>query len=342
MEDAHKLGRAFTMFDLSARRKLDEYSISAEGDVRFQKKLSGSDDVETVQLRCARVSYATSWLQVNAGRFDLYPFVTSSQFFGALPVMGIHRVDGILAVSSFFFRMGMDETRAKVASPFAVAVFYTPSLFSATWSDLDQTQSFVLGQARLKAGNSDTQAVIRANVSKTRSDYFEYSPLSSQPSYSLSGEITFHRDLSLTADYGIQNIKHSSETGALACGIRFERIVTKGVFSLDDAGFEVQLPLPGSSLNPFTGGNAFDPASAILPQKAYYGRVKARIGAAFMEVHATTNRDDYTFGRVDPAALWFPAGAGFGPGRETDVSGLPLKSATGKNPAWLVNVGVVF
>jgi hypothetical protein len=236
----------------------------------------------------------------------------------------------------------MEEERTQAASPFAVAVFYTPSMLSGSWANLDQTQGYVLGQVRLRARVTDTQLVFRANVAKTKADYFDYSSLSSQPSYSLSGELSYKRDCALTAEYGVQNIKRPSETGALTAGVRFSRVITRGIFSLDDVAFEAQMPPSGSLENPFTGGNGLYPEEAQLPVKALYGRVKVRVGAAFVEVHATTNRDDYTFGRLTPRSLWLPPGAGFGPGRETEDSGVPLRAASEDKPAGLVRIGVVF
>jgi len=342
-DDAVAKGRTLSMFDLTARRKLDEYNISAEGTVRFQKGLSGSDGVEAIELRTAKVGWVTSSLQVNAGRFDLFPFVSPNSFFGALPTMGIRRVDGILAISSFFFKLGMeDEQRVRVASPFAIALFYTPSLFSADWVKLDQSQGYILGQVRLRVKIKDTQTVFRVNVAKTKSDYFDYSSLSSQPSYSLSGEVSYRRDYSFSAEYGVQNIKHSAETSAFVLGFRASRIRTWGNFSVDEVALECQAPVKGSELNPFTGGNAFFPDTAELPKDSLYARVKFRLGAAFLELHATNNRDDYTFGRLTNTSLWIPSATGIGPGRETEEAGLPLKTSDRKHPAFLARVGVAF
>ena len=341
-DDAIARGRALSMFDLTARRKLDEYNVSAEGTVRFQKKVSGSDDVEALELRTARISWITESLQVNVGRFDVASFVSPHSFFGAMPLMGIRRVDGVLAVSSFFFHLGMEEDHARVASPFAVGLFYTPSLFSATWADLDQTQGFVLGQVRIRAKVKDMQAVFRLNVAKTKSDYFDYSSLSSQPSYSLSGEISYKRDCVLSAEYGVQNVKHSAETGALVMGVRVSRVRTWGIFSIDDLALEAQVPVKGSDLNPFTGGSGIFPELSETPKNSVYARVKFRLGAAFLELHATNNRDDYTFGRLTNTSLWIPSATGIGPGRETEEAGLPLKTSDRKHPAYLARVGVAF
>jgi hypothetical protein len=181
MEDAVARGRALSLFDLSARRRLDEYAVTAEGTVRFQKELSSSDGVDSLDLRTARIGYVADWTQVNVGRFDLFPLVTPHGYFGALPTMGVRRVDGILVVSSLFFRLGMEEDKQAMASPFALALFYTPSLLSASWADLDQTQGYFLGQARLRLGLGGSQTTFRANFAKAKSAFFEYSPLSGQP-----------------------------------------------------------------------------------------------------------------------------------------------------------------
>jgi len=90
-QDADLQGQAFSMFDVSARRVLDENSVSADGLIRFRKSLSTSDAASEVDLRLAKVSYMDPAFQISAGRFDLFQILTSNSFFGAYPIMGIHR-----------------------------------------------------------------------------------------------------------------------------------------------------------------------------------------------------------------------------------------------------------
>ncbi|HJT25219.1 MAG TPA: hypothetical protein VJ873_11635, partial [bacterium] len=151
--DADLQDQAFSMLDLSAKRTLDENSVLAEGLVRFRKSLSTSDSAGSIDLRLARISYLEPWLQVTGGRFDLFQILTPNLFFGAYPIMGIHRVDGVMATIpfSFFFNFGpAKEGQAESSSPLALSFFYTPSLFSAQQVQYDNTQTFWLSQLRFR------------------------------------------------------------------------------------------------------------------------------------------------------------------------------------------------
>ena len=55
--------QAYSLFDLSAVRKLDENDVSAQGTVRFEKPASGSDDVEALELREANISLSEPWFE---------------------------------------------------------------------------------------------------------------------------------------------------------------------------------------------------------------------------------------------------------------------------------------
>ena len=142
-----------SILDLSVKRALDENSVMAEGFVRFEKGLSTSDNSDDIELRLARISYLQPWIQITGGRFDLFQTLTPNLFFGAYPLMGIHRVDGVLVTIpfSFFFQFGPSKQgQSQTASPLALSFFYTPSLFSAQQVQLDGSQDFFLGQIRLR------------------------------------------------------------------------------------------------------------------------------------------------------------------------------------------------
>src|ERR1019366_5485914 len=205
--------QAFSMFDLSAKRQLDENSILAEGLVRFRKSLSTSDSTSFIDLRLARLSYLEPWLQVTAGRFDLFQTMTPNLFFGAYPIMGIHRVDGVMATIpfSFFFDFGTSkEGKTEASSPLALSLFYTPSLFSAQQVQYDLTQAFWLSQLKFRIEAQDFSSTIRANFGGSASDYFDYSSLNGSYTYSASADLSYQQNYDLTAEYGVQNINRSS------------------------------------------------------------------------------------------------------------------------------------
>jgi hypothetical protein len=117
---------------------------------------------------------------------------------------------------------------------------------------------------------------------------------------------------------------------------------TWGDFSLDQIVLEGQFPVGSSLNNAFTGGNGFNPALASLPRNSFYLKVRARLKILFIEWHVTNNQDDYTLDRLTPSSTVIPFTGSFGPGRETDGPGIPLRSFSYNNPGFLIRTGVEF
>ncbi|HVM31827.1 MAG TPA: hypothetical protein VMU88_01730, partial [bacterium] len=101
-------------------------------------------------------------------------------------------------------------------------------------------------------------------------------------------------------------------------------------------------PLGGSLQNPFTGGNAFTPSLARLPQNSFYLKLRARLKILFFELHVTNNQDDYTLDRLTPSSTILPFTGNFGPGREADGPGTLLRGFSYQNPGFMIRSGVEF
>jgi hypothetical protein len=344
-QDADLQGQAFSMFDLSAKRSLDENSVLADGLIRIRKSLSSSDTASEVDLRLAKLSYMDPAFQVSVGRFDLFQMLTSNSFFGAYPIMGIHRVDGVMATIPISLFLGFGDTKntqAQGSSPLALSFFYTPSLFSAQQVQEDSTQAFGLGQLRCRINSSDFDLTIKANVGVSATDYFDYSSLNGGPAASLAADMDLHQHIDLTAEYGVQNTSLFNDTSALSLGFKTEQLGTWGAFSIDQFILEAQVPMGKSLDNPFTGGNGFIPDQAQSPQTSWYAKLKTRIKGLFLEFHATNNQNDFTLDRLVPSAIGVPFNGGFGPGNETDGPGTGLRSNAYNRIAFLVRTGVEF
>ncbi|HVM31660.1 MAG TPA: hypothetical protein VMU88_00860, partial [bacterium] len=238
-----------SVLDLSIKRALDENSVMAEGWARVEKGLSSSDRTDDVELRLARLSYLQPWIQVTGGRFDLFQTLTPGLFFGAYPLMGIHRVDGILVTIpfSFFFQLGPSKAnQSEATSPLALSFFYTPSLFSAEQVQLDGSQDFFLGQIRLRLDGDDFQSVLRVNLAESPNDFFSYSSFNGALTGSVAAELRFKQNYLLTGEYGVQNLQQVGQTSVLTAGLQANRLGTWGDFSLDQIALEGQFPLGGS------------------------------------------------------------------------------------------------
>jgi hypothetical protein len=344
-QDADIQGQAFSVLDISAKRPLDENAVTADALLRVEKNLSTSDDVTDFQLRLARLSYLQPWLQVSAGRFDLFQTLTPNLFFGAYPIMGIHRVDGVMVTLpfSFFFNVGESKpVETHNSSPLALTFFYTPSLFSAEEVQYDSTQAFWLSQLRCRIETKDFETTFRGNIGGTQTNFFTDSSLNGKLTYSLSADLAYQQNYDLTAEFGSQNASLPSETGVLSLGFQISRIGTWGDFSIDQIALEGQFPLEHSLDNPFTGGNNFDPYLAQAPQNSWYAKIRARLRVLFIEFHVTNNQDDFTFGRLVPGSVAVPFTGTFGPGNETDGPGIGLRSASYNQLAYFVRTGVEF
>ncbi|HVZ79168.1 MAG TPA: hypothetical protein VHE12_00045 [bacterium] len=337
--------QAFSMLDLSLKRPLDENSILADGLLRFRKNLSNDDQASSIDLRLARISYLEPWIQVTLGRFDLFQNISSNHFFGAYPVMGLHRVDGIWVSLpiNFFFSFGpAKENKSEDSSPLALSFFYTPSLFSAQQVQYDNTQTFWLSQLKFRLEGSDFSPTLKLNFGGSASDFFDYSSLNGSYTASISTELIFRQNYSLTVEASSQNIDRLQDTGVIALGLQASRLGTWGSFSLDQISLEAQLPIGNSLLNPFTGGNAFSPNLAQASQAAWYAKIRARLKVLFIELHLTNNQNDYTLARPAVGAIAIPFSGAFGPGNETDGAGTLLRASSYNNIAAMIRTGVEF
>ena len=343
--DADLADTPFVMIDMSAQRALDENASTAEGLIRFRKALSISDAVSDIDIRLAKLSYLEPWLQVTAGRFDLFQNLSPNLFFGAYPIMGVHRVDGVWATLpfSFFFDLGPSkEGKAQSSSPLALSFFYTPSLFSAQQVQNNGAQGFWLTQLRFRIDDPDFVSTFRVNVGESINDDFEYSSLNGGLTGSVATEMTYQKNSKLTAEYGVQNLNHFTDTGTLSLGFQAERLGTWGAFSVDQIGLEAQFPLGGSIDDPFTGGNAFNLNGAGLPQPCWYVKVKTRLRLFFIELHVTNNQNDFTYARLVPGATAVPFTGVFGPGNETNGPGTSLRATAYNQLAYLLTAGMEF
>lgn len=328
--------------DIYARRKLDEYSVTADLLVRFSKSLSSSDTAQDVDLRLARLTYIEPFFQISAGRFDLFPILTPMTFFGAYPDMGLHRVDGAMIVIPVFFRFGIENYQTYTAPPTAITLFYSPSLLEGQNVILDTSQAYLLTQARFKTSIVGIESSFRANFAWTSTPYFKYSALNGGMAYSFAADFTYDKDLSFFGEWGEQNAALFTDTGVIGIGARYSRIGTWGPFSIDSITLEGQFPLGNSINNEFTGGNPVNNSQGSTPVMTWYGDLKTRIKNINLTFTVTNNLDDYTLNRLTPTNTNLTFTGDYGPGRETDRTGTPLRAASSNNPAFLISAGVDF
>ena len=332
----------FSIGDLFASRKLDEYSVTTDFQVRFEKNLSVSDSADQVDLRLAKITYLEPWLQFSIGRFDLFPVLTPMQFFGAYSDMGIHRVDGVMVVLPLTLNFGIENYESLNAPPLALTAFYTPSLLEASNVQLDTQQSLLITQLRARFKIMDTNTTWRLNYTWSGTDYFTDSTLNGGSSGSLAVEAALDTDVSVYGEFGVQNINYFSNTDVVGFGAKIHGIYTWGPLSLDDITLEGQLPLENDPANIFSGGNNFAPNLATNSQLSWFGSLKARLKAVSITFAITNNLDDFTFNRVNSSNSAFPVNGPVGPGRELDHFQIPLQALTGSQPGFLIAVSTDF
>ena len=340
--------QVFSILDLNSRKDLDDYSIRAEGQIRLKKAFSNNDSLSIpVELRIAKISYLESWLQFGIGRMDLSGVLSPTSFFGCYPTMGIRRLDGVGAVLPIRLAFGGENIKGVTVPPTSISAYYFPALFSTPYVNWDGHQAYLLGQARLRVTTDDVQTNFRVNFGGSGTDYFNYSTVNGNTSFSFCIDSQFSKQYTLYGEYGVQNLSLINGTGALVLGAKAEKIGTWGSFSLDTADVEIQIPVGQDPSNAFTGGNTFFPRFALLPQIAWYGSLKLRLKSVFLQGSFTNSLGDYTFARLSTwpsnlAPVNIPLPVPYGPSNEVEGIRVPLLSSSYSNVAFLVNLGVEF
>jgi hypothetical protein len=332
----------YSLFDLSAVRKLDENDVSALGTVRFMKDFSSSDDVGEIQLREANFSLSEPWIEVRVGRMDLSDIASTTHFFGRYPLMGLRRLDGIKVYIPFKFFFGVEDYKSVSSPPTSLSFFYFPTLLSAQDAVLDGSQGYFMGQARMKLNFGDLRTVLLFNLGGSASDDFQYSSVSGNPAYSICGEANFSRDYTLYFEYGAQDSAHSGDTNAFTFGARAEHLFTFDFLSLDRVILEMQVPIASNPNNPFTGGNGINPPTGGVPQNALYGKARIRIRSIFIDFNITDSVGDFTFARLNQNNINTPLPMPVGGGNETDGLEIPLRSPGYNTYVFSVDAGVQF
>ncbi len=332
----------YSLFDLSAVRKLDENDVSALGTVRFMKDFSSSDDVGEIQLREANFSLSEPWIEVRVGRMDLSDIASTTHFFGRYPLMGLRRLDGIKVYIPFKFFFGVEDYKSVSSPPTSLSFFYFPTLLSAQDAVLDGSQGYFMGQARMKLNFGDLRTVLLFNLGGSASDDFQYSSVSGNPAYSICGEANFSRDYTLYFEYGVQDSAHSGDTNAFTFGARAEHLFTFDFLSLDRIILEMQVPIASNPNNPFTGGNGINPPTGGVPQNALYGKARIRIRSIFIDFNITDSMGDFTFARLNQNNINTPLPMPVGGGNETDGLEIPLLSPGYNTYVFSVDAGVQF
>lgn len=334
--------QGFSLFDISAVRKLDENDVSALGTIRLLKPFSSSDDAGEIEVREANFSLSEPWIEVRVGRMDLSDIVSTTHFFGRYPLMGLRRLDGVKVYIPFKFFFGVEDYKNVSSPPTSLSFFYFPSLLSAQDAVLDGSQGYFLGQARMKLNFGDLRTVLLFNLGFSSSDDFQYSAMSSNPAYSICGEANIARDYTLYFEYGVQDSALSGDTNAFVLGAKAEHLFTFDFLSLDQLILEMQVPIASDLNNPFTGGNGINPALAGLPQNVIYGKARIRIRSIFIDFNVSDSPGDFTFARLNSANLNTALPMPVGGGNETDGLEVPLLSPGYNTYAFSIDTGVSF
>jgi len=335
---------AYSVMDIRAMRRPDEYFVSGEGMVRFVSSASPADNVQTVQLRTAKVDLAENWFTLTAGRFNISDQVSTTRYFGRYPFEGLRRVTGVRLFLPVRFLIGVEDYRNVSSPPTSISLYYLPNIFSDIDADLSGQQAFFLGNARARVKLAKKwQTVFLLNYGKSKSNYFQYSSINGSGTMSAAAEIIFDSNYSVYGEIGFQNTSKTAGTEVATFGVSLKRIGTFGPFSVDDVIFEAQKPMNTSLENPFTGGNPVFPEFATTPDMTYYVKVKARVRGVFLEADGTTAVNDYTFARlnhtnVNSLTLPLPIGGGL----ENDGLEIPFASSLAGEWAMMFRAGVQF
>lgn len=331
-----------SLVDLSIRRRMDQYNVGAEGDIRFGKNFSDSYAAETIDVRSAKIIYAKPFLTFSAGRMEIWDTLTPMNFFGNYSLMGIRRVDGLQLTVPISLSFGVVDYDKWVAPPTALSFFYVPSILSAQYATYDTTQSLFLGQLRITSKIAEIPFTLRYNIGQSAAQYFFYSSLSKSLFMDGALNLTIDKDYDVYGEFGVQNMSIFNETDAFSFGIKAKDLYTLGPLSFDEVTLEMQVPLANSINNPFIGGNSFDTTLATIPQNSFMAHVKARWEAIYLNFYITNTPGDYTFARINNTNSALSLSQPFGLGNEVEGLGLPLVSPSYNNFSYIFTIGVEF
>src|SRR5208282_974893 len=144
------------------------------------------------------------WLQVSLGRMDLSGVLSPTEYFGFYPTMGIRRLDGVSAVLPIQFAFGGEDVKGVTIPPTSLSAYYFPSIFSTSYVNLNGQQGYLLGQARLRLATNDVQTTFRVNLGGSGTDYFTYSSVSGDTSFSACVDAQVAKQFTFYGEYGIQ------------------------------------------------------------------------------------------------------------------------------------------
>lgn len=330
------------LLDLSFKRRLDQYSVSAEGDVRFGKDFSNNDTADNISVMLAKITYAEPFLSINAGRFDVGEILSPMDYFGNYLTMGMRRLDGISVTLPITLSFGIVDYDKWQTPPTALSMIYIPNIFSSSLANYNSTQSYFLAQIRVTTKIADLPFALRLNYGQSSSDFYTYSVISQQAAIDASVDLTVAQGLDILGEFGDQNTSLFSETDAVAIGIRAKQLFTVGPLSFDDLILEYQIPLANSINNPFIGGNSFNNSAAYLPQNSFYGHLKARMKAVFVNFYITNSPGDFTFARLTNKNSILPNNQPIASGNEVEGLAVPLVASDYNNWAFMTDLGVEF
>ena len=337
----------YSLVDLYLRRRLDKNNVSAEGDIRLTKDFSNSYNADTFQIRTADVSYSDFFLTAAAGRLNVGDPLSPMKFFGNYSTMGIRRLDGIQLTLPIHFSVGVVDSGQSIdTSSTALSLFYFPSIFSTSYVNYDTTQSFFLGQARVSANLWDIPFIVRFNMGGCSNDFYDYSVVNGDLTYSASLAFTVKRDFDFYCEYGVQDATFSNQSNVFGFGVHAQHIYTIGPLSIDDLIGEMQVPIGYSLNNTFTGGNNLNSSASVLPQKTWFVELKTRIKAINLNFFVTNSTGDYTFARLNKSNALSPAPGPInqpvGMGNEVDGLGVPFVGSSYSNISYIGDVEVTF
>jgi len=331
-----------SLIDLSFKRRMDQYNVGAEGDVRFGKDFSNSYSAETIDVRSAKLIYAKPFLTFSAGRMDVGGILSPMNFFGNYSTMGLRRVDGLQITVPITLSFGVVDYDKWVAPPTALSLFYIPSITSAQFATYDTTQSLFIGQLRVSSKLAEIPFTLRFNMGQSAADYFTYSSLSKNLFLDAGLNFTVDKDYDFYGEFGVQNSNLFNQTDAFSFGLKAKELYTFGPLSFDELTLEMQVPLAQSLYNPFIGGNGFSLASATTPQNTFMAHLKARFEAIFLNFYITNTPGDFTFARINSGNSALSLNTPFGLGNEVEGLGVPLVSSSYSNFSYIFTMGVEF
>jgi hypothetical protein len=258
--------------------------------LNFVKPVNNESEGVDVQLYQAKFEYVGTFFRILLGRSDLTQTISTMNYFGPYITAGQRYLDLVGFTIPIYLKAGVPEITEIDLPPMAISFYYLPAMLSAAYTTYkDRQEEFYLGQLRINSSISNAPLMLIVNVGKSTAAYFNYSVMSSNVAFDISGSYDFIQHAKVNVSFGIMNTALAGQTAVGAAGLELHALGPVTMNLVESIIAETQLPF-GDSDNII-----FNPV-----RKPIFLMLKNNIGRFRYFIGMSDAKNDYTLASVNP------------------------------------------